>query len=156
MTQGFALHCVATGSAYKMIWTAMQRRNRKNFYSCVASPSKSFYMYFRSRCNAAQPLRHIINQPLSTCTSGNGWHYIKLCQAWEIRSPVAVDFHSKNCMLKSCFLHHGYIQFARQFPSTSYTELDRLGRRFMYSLSLSRFTVYSSTINSSSRDLSTH
>ena len=22
MTQGFALHCVATGSAYKMIWTA--------------------------------------------------------------------------------------------------------------------------------------
>ena len=29
MTQGFALRCVATGSAYKMIWTATQRRNRK-------------------------------------------------------------------------------------------------------------------------------
>ena len=28
MTQGFALCCVATGSAYKIIWTAMQCRNR--------------------------------------------------------------------------------------------------------------------------------
>ena len=69
MTQGFALRCVATRSAYKMIWTATQRRNRKNFYSCIASPSKSFCMHFRSRRNAAQPLRHIINQPLCFSSS---------------------------------------------------------------------------------------
>ena len=37
------LCCVATGSAYKMIWTATQCRNKKNIYSCVASLSKSFY-----------------------------------------------------------------------------------------------------------------
>ena len=38
MTQGFALRCVATGSAYRMIWTATQHRNRKKFLSlrCVA------------------------------------------------------------------------------------------------------------------------
>ena len=64
MTQGFALRCVATRSAYKMIWMATQRMNRKNFYSSVASPSKSFHMHFRSQCNAAQTLRHIINHPL--------------------------------------------------------------------------------------------
>ena len=29
MTQGFALRYVATGSAYIMIWTATQHRNRK-------------------------------------------------------------------------------------------------------------------------------
>ena len=54
MTQGFVLRCVATGSACKMIWTATQRRDF--FYFYVASPSKSFYMHFRSRRNAAQIL----------------------------------------------------------------------------------------------------
>ena len=41
---------------YKMIWTATQRRNRNFFYFYVASPSKSFYMNFRSQHNAAQIL----------------------------------------------------------------------------------------------------
>ena len=34
MTQGFALCCVVTGSAYKMIWMATQCRNRNVFHFC--------------------------------------------------------------------------------------------------------------------------
>ena len=65
MTLGFALRCVVTGcAAYKMIWTVTQRRNRKNFYSCVALPSKSFYMHFGRNTMQRKSLRHIINQPL--------------------------------------------------------------------------------------------
>ena len=60
MTQGFVLHCVVIGSAYKMIWMA---KIEKNFYFCIASSSKSFYMHFWSQRNTAQTLCHIINQP---------------------------------------------------------------------------------------------
>ena len=56
MTQGLRLRCVVTGSAYKMIWTTTQRRNRNFFYFCVASLSKSFCIHFRSRRNAAATL----------------------------------------------------------------------------------------------------
>ena len=36
MMQEFVLRCIVTGSAYKMIWTATQRRNRKIlFLRCV-------------------------------------------------------------------------------------------------------------------------
>ena len=45
MTQGLRLRCVATGSVYKMIWTATRRRNRKNFYSCVPFGSVHMYIY---------------------------------------------------------------------------------------------------------------
>ena len=47
MTQGFALRCVMTGSAYK-------DGKIEKFYFCIVSPSKSFYMHFRSQRNAAQ------------------------------------------------------------------------------------------------------
>ena len=57
MRQGFALRRVPTGSAYKMIWTATQRRNRKNSIPALRRrPLKSFYMHFRLKRNAAQIL----------------------------------------------------------------------------------------------------
>ena len=52
--QGFALRCVATGSAYKMIWTATQHRNRKKFLSlrCFAIQIILYALPVATQCSA--------------------------------------------------------------------------------------------------------
>ena len=55
--QGFVLRCIVTRSAYKMIWMAKIEK----FYSCIGTPSKSFYMHFWSQHDIAQTLHHIIS-----------------------------------------------------------------------------------------------
>ena len=52
MTQEFALHYVATRSAYKIIWMAMQKMPEIILFL----PPKSFYMHFQSQHNATQTL----------------------------------------------------------------------------------------------------
>ena len=47
-----------------MIWMAKQ----KKFYSCIAMPSKSFYMHFQSQRDAAQTLASCYNWLLHTDT----------------------------------------------------------------------------------------
>ena len=67
-----------------MIWTATQRRNRNFFYFYVTSPSKSFYMHFQLRRNAAQTLASYYKPAL---TWGNEHEKNMLiifqCQVWR-------------------------------------------------------------------------
>ena len=71
MMQGFVLHCVATGSAYKMIWTAKIEkisipalRCRPNHFICTSGRNTTQH----------KPLCHIINQ-LSHCEHSYKWYY---------------------------------------------------------------------------------
>ena len=79
MMQGFALRCVATGSAYKMIWMTMQRRNR-NFFLFLMF--KSFCMHFWSQRNAAQILASYykpaftVSRLISTKINVGIYHYV--------------------------------------------------------------------------------
>ena len=65
MTQGLALCCVVTGSAYKMIWMATQCRNRNVFYFFAIQ----IILYALLVATQHKLLRHIINQPWITSSA---------------------------------------------------------------------------------------
>ena len=110
MTQGFALRCIATGSAYKMIWTATQRRNRKNFYPCVASPSNHFICTSGHDATQRNPcvisLRHVcalsVTDPKCLYNSySRTAKYIEKHTVLLMQTPL-IDFSSSKYFGQAC------------------------------------------------------
>ena len=87
MTQGFALRCVSTGSAYKMIWTATQRRDRIFSISTLRRRPNHFVCTSGRNATQRKSLPHIINQPLyiQGCISSQ---YIRTLQQPRTKSIV--------------------------------------------------------------------
>ena len=92
-----SLRCVATGSAYEIIWTATQRRNRNFFYFCVASPSKSFCIHFRSRRNAAQILASYYKPALRLYFLQNTCSVLTVIEAAVLYSTSTWDHSTCYC-----------------------------------------------------------
>ena len=69
MTQGLALRCIATGSAYKMIWTAKIEKNsipalrrHPNHFTCTFSHNITQRKLLRHNYKPALNLLHICTQ----------------------------------------------------------------------------------------------